>query len=203
MKTRRLPLIMAFVGLFSSVASAQDFYFGGGLAYSTGESDAAPGFFGSELDAGMVTLIVGQRFAAGNGFWGWETSADLSFGAETEQVGTGGTCAVDGADGPYLCEHDATLRLVGIYGAPIGQGTEIYGSLGLGMMMGDYADNTNSVESAMTYGLTVGVGLNREFGNGLIGRGEIIYDHFNRDTQEFYNSNYSGATVRFGLLHRF
>jgi hypothetical protein len=203
MKTRHLPLVMALAAMIPATASAQDFYFGGGLAYSTGESD--PTFTGSnsELDAGMVTLIVGQRFAAGNGFWGWETSADLSFGAETEEVGTGGTCAVDGADGPYLCEHAATLRLVGIYGAPIGQGSEIFGSLGLGMMTGDYADDVGSVESAMTYGLTVGVGVNREFGNGLIGRGEIIYDNFNRDTQEFYNSNYSGATVRFGLLRKF
>ena len=202
MNLRHLTLAATLAALISPSVSTQEFYFGGGLAYSSGESEAE---FGdpADLQAGMVTLILGQRFAAGNGFWGWETSADLSFGAETKQVGTGGTCSADGAAGPYLCQHDATLRIVGIYGTPVGQGMEVYGSLGLGMMLGDYADNTDSVESAYTYGLTVGVGLNREFGNGLIGRGEIIYDNFSSDTQEFYDSDYTGTTVRLTLLRKF
>jgi hypothetical protein len=193
----------ALVALAPTVSSAQDFYFGGGLAYSSGTSESSFSGTDSDLQAGMVTLILGQRFAAGSGFWGWETSADLSFGAETENSISGLTCAAGGAAGPYLCEHKATLRLVGIYGTPIGQGTEIYGSLGLGMLMGDYADNSFTTESASTYGLTIGVGLNREFASGLIGRGEIIYDNFNRDTQDFYSSNYQGATVRFGLIRKF
>jgi Outer membrane protein beta-barrel domain len=200
MKIRQLPLLAALAGLVPAAASAQEFYYGGGLGYTSGTSI----LFGtdtSELQTGVVTLVFGQRYAAGNGFWAWETSADLSFGAETDFQGF--VCSVDGADGPYLCQHDATLRLVGIYGAPIGQGMEIYGSLGLGALLGDYADNSNSVESAMTYGLTVGVGINRDFGNGLTARGEVIYDNFNRDTQEFYNSNYQGTSVRVALLRKF
>lgn len=203
MNFRHLTLAATLAALISPSVSAQEFYLGGGFAYSSGKSEGIVRGHKSDLQAGMVTLILGQRFAAGNGFWGWETSADLSFGAETEQVGIGGTCAADGADGPYLCQHDATLRLVGIYGTPVGQRMEVYGSLGLGMMLGDYADNTDSVESAYTYGLTVGVGLNREFGNGLIGRGEIIYDNFSSDTQEFYDSDYTGTTVRLTLLRKF
>ena len=202
MKIAFVPLVLSIVGL-ATFASAQDFYVGGGLAYSSGTSDHVTGGSGSsELSAGMVTLILGQRFAAGSGFWGWETSADLSFGHETENPATGAGCAV-AATGSYLCKQDATLRLVGIYGMPVGQGTEIYGSLGLGMLMGDYADNTLSVESASTYGVTVGVGLNRDFGNGLTGRGEVIYDNFNNDTQEQWDSVYKGATVRLALLHKF
>lgn len=202
MNLRHLTLAATLAALISPSVSAQEFYLGGGLAYSSGESKAE---FGdpADLQAGMVTLILGQRFAAGNGFWGWETSADLSFGAETEESSAGTTCATAGADGPYLCKHDATLRLVGIYGVPVGQGTEIYGSLGLGMLLGDYADGPNTVASDATYGLTVGVGLNREFGNGLIGRGEIIYDNFSSDTQESYNSDYTGTTVRLALLRKF
>jgi opacity protein-like surface antigen len=200
---RMNAVFLASAFALAQPASAQDFYFGGGLAYSSGTSETDFVGADSDLSAGMVTLILGQRFDAGNGFWGWETSADLSFGAETENSDVGVTCADFGANGPYLCEHMATLRFVGIYGTPIGQGTEIYGSLGLGMMLGDYADDTFSVESASTYGLTVGVGLNREFANGLIGRGEVIYDDFGNDTQDVFDPSYSGATVRLALLRRF
>jgi opacity protein-like surface antigen len=194
---------LAFAALLPTFASAQDFYFGGGLAYSSGTSDGVIGGSGeSDLSAGMVTLILGQRYAAGNGFWGWETSADLSFGSETENSISGLPCS-SAASGSYLCSHDATIRIVGMYGAPVGQGTEIYGSLGLGMMTGDYATDSFTVESASTFGVTVGVGLNREFANGLIGRGEVIYDDFGNDTQEIFDSSYSGATVRLALLRRF
>jgi opacity protein-like surface antigen len=151
----------------------------------------------------MVTLILGQRFAAGSGFWGWETSADLSFGAEAEDAFAGTTCAEAGADGPYLCQHDATLRLVGLFGTSVGAGTEVFGSLGVGMLLGDYANSPATTESAYTYGLTVGVGLSREFGNGLIGRGEIICDDFGNNTQDAYDSDYSGTTLRLALLRRF
>ena len=203
MIARHFSFAAVLASLTCSAASAQDFYFGGGLGYTNGESESSFVGSNSDLSAGMLTLILGQRFAAGSNFWGWETSADLSFGAEAEDSALGGTCADAGADGPYLCKHDATLRLVGLYGAPIGEGTEVFGSLGIGMMTGDYADDLNSVESASTYGLTIGVGLNREFGNGLVGRGEIIYDNFSSDTQEFYDSDYSGTTFRYALLRKF
>jgi len=203
MKSIVLSLAVA-TGVWSGgPASAQDFYYGGGLAYSSGTSDNVSGGSGeSDLSAGMVTLILGQRFAAAKGFWGWETSADLSFGAETENSASGVPCSAS-ASGSYLCTQDATLRLVGIYGTSVGQGTEIFGSLGIGMFFGDYANNSTSVESAATYGLTVGVGLNREFGNGLVVRGEVIYDDFTRDTQDTFSSEYSGTTVRVALLRKF
>ncbi|WP_431298403.1 hypothetical protein [Tabrizicola sp. BL-A-41-H6] len=201
--TRLLPiLVAAFAASAGSAASAQEFYFGGGLAYTSGTSESEFGN-SSDLDAGMLTLILGQRFAAGSGFWGWETSADLSFGSETEESSFGAVCSVDGANGPYLCEHTATVRLVGIYGVPVGADTEVFGSLGVGMMLGDYADNPFSVESARTYGGTIGLGLNRDFGGGLVARGEVIYDSFNRDTQEFYESDYSGTSLRVALIRKF
>jgi Outer membrane protein beta-barrel domain len=195
-------LVAAFAATASSSASAQEFYFGGGLAYTSGTSKSEDGN-SSELDAGMLTLILGQRFAAGSGFWGWETSADLSFGSETEESSIGAVCSVDGANGPYLCEHKATVRLVGLYGVPIADGTEVFGSLGVGMMLGDYANSPTTVESAYTYGATVGLGVNRDFGGGLVARGEVIYDSFNRDTQEFYESDYSGTSLRVALIRKF
>jgi opacity protein-like surface antigen len=199
----RTAVAAAFPALLATQVAAQDFYFGGGLAYSTGNSEAIFPAGEAGLEAGMVSLMLGQRFAEGGGFWGWETSADLFSGTETEEVGTGGTCADDGATGPYLCQHDATLRLVGIYDVPLGQWTEVYGSFGVGRMQGDHAPFVDTVESASTYGYTAGIGLNRAIAYGLIGRGEVIYDAFSGDTQEDLESNYSGTTVRFGVLRRF
>lgn len=200
---RLLPIVVAaFAASAGSAASAQEFYFGGGLGYTSGTSDSEFGN-SSDLDAGMLTLLFGQRFAAGSGFWGWETSADLSFGSETEESEIGAVCSVDGAAGPYLCEHTATVRLVGLYGMPIADGTEVFGSLGVGMLLGDYADSSSTVESAYTYGATVGLGVNRDFGGGLVARGEVIYDSFNRDTQEFYESDYSGTSLRVALIRKF
>jgi hypothetical protein len=198
MTLRTLALIL---GLSASPALAEGFYFGGGLSYSNGTSESE--FIGtnSDLKAGMATLILGQRFEAGTGFFGWETSADLSFGADTDYFG--GTCAEEGADGPYLCTHDATVRVVGIYGTSIGSGTEVFGSLGVGTMLGDYATSPSTVESARTYGVTFGLGVNHDLANGLTLRGEVIRDRFTRDTQEDYDSTYSGTTVRVALLRKF
>ncbi len=195
-------VVAAFAATAGSVASAQEFYFGGGLAYTSGTSQSEFGN-SSDLDAGMLSLIIGQRFAAGTGFWGWETNADLSFGSETKESTFGAVCSTDGANGPYLCEHKATVRLVGVYGVPVGAGTEVFGSLGVGVMLGDYADSPTSVESARTYGATAGLGLSRDFGGGLTARGEVIYDSFDRNSQEFYDSSYYGTSLRMALIRKF
>ena len=200
--SRLAATVLASAIAFASPAIAQDLYWGAGVGYSAGASDQVSGGSGSsDLSAGMLTLILGQRFAAGNGFWGWETSADLSFGAEAKNPANGVSCPP--ANGSYLCKHDATVRIVGLYGAPIGQGTELFGALGVGMMMGDYATDTMGVGSARTYGLTVGLGVNRDFGNGMTLRGEVIRDEFKQDTQEPYSSDYSGTSVRLALLRKF
>lgn len=197
------PLALALAAATAAPALAQEFYYGGGLAYASGTSDNVTGGGGeSDLSAGMLTLLVGQRFAAGTGFWGWETSADLSFGAETENADNGFPCS-DGAEGSYLCSQDATLRLVGIYGMPVAEGTEVFGSLGVGMLTGDYANSSSSVESASTYGLTVGAGMNVDVGNGLAARGELIYDSFTNTTQDEYSTDYKGTTFRIVLVRSF
>lgn len=203
MKRTSLTFLAPLLGLTAAPLAAQELYFGGGVAYASGTSDAYEIGPTSDLDAGMLSLIVGQRFAAGNGFWGWESSADLSFGEETGETGTADTCAADGANAPYMCKQNATLRLVGVYGAPIGEGTEIFGTLGVGMLMGDFATEAFTVESASTYGLTAGIGVNGELRNGLIARAEVIYDDFNSTTQEANVSDYSGTSVRFALLRKF
>lgn len=199
------PLVRAVVlcgaSLFAPLASAEGLYFGGGVGYTGATSRAQfSANNASEFDSGLATLILGQRFAAGTGFWGWETSADFSFGDEPEFNSF--TCD-EGAGGPYICAHTATLRLVGIYGRPIAPGTDIFGSLGVGMALGDYASDEDVVESAYTYGLTVGIGVEHAYQSGLIARGEVIYDDFPGDTQEVFNSDYRATTIRLAILRKF
>jgi hypothetical protein len=196
-------LCFASVLSLSTPALAQNVYWGGGLAFGSGTSDQVTGGVGSsDLSAAMVTLILGQRFDRGSMFYGWEASADLSFGADTENSVTGVPCATV-ASGSYLCSHDMTLRIVGVLGTSVGQGTDVFGSLGVGILKGDFADNSFSVESASVQGVTAGVGVNHAFGNGLIGRGEVIYDKFNHSSQAFYSSEYTGTTVRLSVLRKF
>lgn len=201
--TKSAALLFTCALCLSTPALAQDVYLGGGLAFASGTSDQVTGGAGeSDLSAGMVSLILGQRFERGSTFFGWETSADFSFGAETESPFTGTACSVS-ATGSYLCSQDVTLRFVGIYGASVGQGTEVFGSLGIGVMKGDFATSFLTVESAAVHGLTAGVGINQAFGNGLIGRGEVIYDKFTNSSQEAFSSEYTGTTVRLSVLRKF
>lgn len=201
--TRVSAALLAGAFCLSSPALAQDIYWGGGLAFSSGTSDQVSGGGGSsDLSAGMLTLLLGQRFDRGSMFLGWEASADLSFGADTENSVNGLPCS-GGATGSYLCSHDMTIRFVGVVGAAVGQGTDVFGSLGFGMLKGDFATNTFTVESASVHGLTAGVGVEHAFGNGLTGRGEVIYDKFNQSSQEVFSSEYSGSTVRLSVIKRF
>lgn len=201
-------LALAVAALLPASAMAQEMYYGGGLAYSSMTSDKVRGGSGtSELSTGMVSLIVGQRFAAGDAaFWAWEANADLSFGAKAKNPDTGYECA-QGSSGSYLCGHDATLRLVGIYGAEVAQGTEIFGSFGLAVLAGENSVNTNAVDSGMHSGMTVGLGLNQTLANGMTLRGEVIYDHFTKDNYDIpVSGNISevdATTFRLSLLRRF
>lgn len=149
----------------------------------------------------MLTVILGQRFDAGAGFFGWETSADLSFGAEAEGASIGTSCPP--ASGSYLCSHDATYRIIGQYGTAIGEGTEIFGSVGVGMIKGDFATSAFTQASASLSGLTVGLGAIRDFGNGFTFRGEVIHDSFKNSTQDPLASEYSATSVRLALLRKF
>jgi len=175
----RLALILTL----ASPAAAQEAYIGGGLSYTKGTSDQVTGGSGSsDLSARAVTLVFGMRKDIGNAFWGVEANADLAFGAETGNSATGVPCSTS-ATGSYLCSQSSTIRLVGIFGASLGQGTELFASLGVGRLKGDFANSISTVESASINGMTYGVGFSRDFGNGLVGRGEVIRDRFNNSGQ--------------------
>ncbi|MBL9050471.1 MAG: hypothetical protein JNK19_10210 [Tabrizicola sp.] len=200
---RHAAALVAATLITATASQAQELYFGGGLAYTQGDSTVAVGA-PSELEAPMVSLILGQRYATGSGFWGWETNADLSFGAESTFFSGAGTCAANGSDGrPFLCEHQATLRLVGVFGTGVADGTELFGTLGLGALRGGFSDGAFGANSGTAYGPTVSVGLSRDVGNGLMGRGEVIYDSFGNGGGAASSSDYSGTSIRFALLRKF
>lgn len=90
---------------------------------------------------------------------------------------TGVLCST-GAEGPYFCSHDATLRLVGVIGTPFGAGFEGFLSGGLVIVDGKSATTPFTVANNRNYGLTGGVGLQRDVGQGKI-RFEITYDKAN------------------------
>jgi hypothetical protein len=199
---RLAATVLASAIALSSPALAGDLYWGGGIAYTSGTSDNVTGGDGSsDLSAGMLTVILGQRFASGTGFFGWEASADPSLGAGAESTANGTTCAP--ATGSYLCTHDATVRVVGQYGMAVGEGTEVFGSLGVGVLKGDFATSPATSTSAQVSGLTLGLGLNRDYGNGLTFRGEVIHDNFTNFSESVNASEYSGTSVRLALLRKF
>jgi hypothetical protein len=182
-------------------ALAQQLYAGGGLAYVSGESDYGVPADTADLSAGAGSIILGSRYELANGFWAVEGNADLSLGAGTEAAG-GGVCGVS-ANGPYLCEHKATVRLVGIYGFETASGLEIFGSLGYGIVYGDFADNTASVGSGHVGGATVGIGVSQPMGGGAI-RGEIIHDRFTSANQSGgYESDYTATSARVSYIMKF
>lgn len=196
---RIVALAFAFT---ATTASAQDFYVGGGLSYTDGES--LPQFGGSsDLGTGMLSLIIGTRHDFAASFVGLEASADLGFGAETTNHTGGQTCAV-GAIGPYLCSHDATYRLVGLFGVPFSTGTEVFGSLGIGVLHGQFADSPNTTGKGAIYGATFGLGVNHTLGGANLLRGELIYDNFGKAKQSGgYTSKYDDMSIRISMIHKF
>ena len=146
----------------------------------------------------------------------WGAGLASSSGTSDQVTGGAGSSELSAGLGPVIVGQridrgapfygwgtSAELSLVGVLGASVGQGTDVFGTLGVGILKGDFADSSFTTESASVKGLTAGLGLGHAFGNGLVGRGEVIYDKFNSSSQEVFSSEYSGTTVRFSVLRRF
>lgn len=205
----RFAAAAAALCVSAAIAEAQDYYFGAGLGYVSAESTANAnnvnsGSGTSDLGTGAVSLIGGVKFPLANGFWGIEGNGDFSMGSDTDPAG-GAVCGTS-ATGAYLCSHDMTLRLVGLYGFNMSNGWTAFGSLGIGAVYGDFATNTTTIGSAHVSGVTYGIGLSKPVGSGSI-RGEIIRDDFSNSSQSLgaavQDSDYEATTVRLSYIHRF
>ena len=178
MKTTAAALTLSVAMMATHSASADGFYYGFGLGYTSAESEQGGGGTGfSELDTAMLGLTTGYKWNVTSGFAALEMDADLSFGQKTKNTVTGFECSGGGASGAYFCSHDATVRFRGIYGMPVGNGWDVFGALGYGMVAGDGATSGTTSASAITGGITAGIGVQKALGNGTL-RVEFIHDNF-------------------------
>lgn len=149
-------------------------YYGVGLAFYGAQSDAPVGSFAPSEDYyAALGGTVGYRWDRSGNFIGAEADLDLAIGSDFENT-NGATCS-DGATAPYYCEHQATLRLRGIIGAPLG-GMEGFASLGFAAMQGEGAISGSDTDRGVNTGYTVGFGMQSQMANGTI-RYELIYDN--------------------------
>ena len=151
-------------------------------------------------------LTLGVRQEAGWGFIGGEVDADISGGAEFVYAPESATCAQE-AFAPYMCTHDATIRLRAVIGADAGNGASVFGTFGLGIAIGDSAIETNETAPMSVGGTTFGLGFQRLMGSGTA-RIEVIYDDFTNILKEphpveDFDPTYEAVTVKVSYLFPF
>lgn len=182
-------------------SAAQDFYFGAGLGYaSASSSEGGGGGATSEADFGVIGLTVGYRWELAAMFAAAEIDADLSLGAEFSE---GPDACLTDASGPYFCTHDATVRLRGLVGAPVGGGGfEAFASAGLVAVMGTSAIETSDQMDNTNLGYTIGLGLQRGLAGGGMLRGELIYDRADNSLTEpnGYDPDFEAVTLKVTYL---
>ncbi len=171
--SKKSVILAAILTCGGQVALADGPYYGGGVAIYSSKSEPAPGAgIDSEDVYAAIGGTIGYRWDQPTVFFGVEADADIAFGSDFEYSGT--ACS-DAASAPYYCEHNATLRLRGVVGAPVGS-FEGFASLGVAAMQGQGADSPTSTSRGVNTGYTVGLGLQNDFNAGKL-RYEIVYDN--------------------------
>ncbi len=205
------PFLLSATIILSATAATADqgFYYGGGLSFSRAYSqDAAPFPFvptESTETSPALGLTFGYRFEKGKTFYGPEADIDLFLGSEFEF--NNNPCSVR-ADGPYFCSRDAVIRLRGIYGQSLNNGLEWFGSAGLGIVIGEGATSPMSTDGGVNAGFTVGLGLQKSLGRGML-RGEVIYDRLNSSLTKpsnavtEYEPDYQATTMKISYILSF
>lgn len=164
---------VAVLVLAGQAALADGPYYGVGLAVYSSTSEPAPDAgFESEDVYGAIGGTVGYRWDGGASFGGVEADLDIPFGSDFEYDGT--PCSTAAA-APYYCEHNATLRLRGVFGRAMGA-FEGFASFGMAVMQGEGADSETTTSRGVNTGYTVGLGLQSDAGAGKV-RYEIVYDN--------------------------
>lgn len=201
----RFPaLISAVTGLVLMAQGAQAQaqggpYAGVGLSFSHGESQAVNGPAGSEGDLTAVSFVLGKRWIRGDISFGVEMDADVNVAGKLKQDGT---CGVDATES-YMCEQDATLRLRGLVGAPLGD-AELFGAVGVGATFGTFATGETTTASGKVYGLTFGAGVSYPVSDGMSIRGEVNYDNFTKaDQKDNQSSDWNALSVRVMAVFNF
>ncbi|HQU70244.1 MAG TPA: outer membrane beta-barrel protein [Albidovulum sp.] len=203
MRNKRATAILLASSFIPSAASAESgLYYGLGLA--TRNAWSAEDFGGSSRDTNpAIGFTLGYRADSGAVFFGGELDGEFSLGSDMKPTG-GSSCDV-GANGPYVCETNATVRLRGIAGTSLGNGTEVFGTAGFVAIVGESAVNPTEQANVVNRGFTFGVGVQRDFGTGKL-RGELIYDRAmksNEPSSNFgssYDPDLSAVTAKLSYL---
>lgn len=174
-------------------------YAGTGLSFAHGESEAGVGPVGSEGDLTGLSFVLGNKWIRGNASYAVELDADVNVAGKLKQDGP---CGVD-AIGSYMCEQDATLRLRGLVGRPLGD-AELFGAVGLGATFGTFATGEDTTGSGKVYGLSLGAGVTFPLRDGISIRGEVNYDNFTKADQPFgQESDWNALSVRLMAVFNF
>lgn len=198
-----LPFLFAAAGLAGSaqVALAQAGggpYAGVGLSFAQAESDVSAAV-GSEGDLTALSFVLGNKWIRGNYSYAIELDADINMGGTLTPDGPCGSAAT----GPYMCDQDATVRLRGLVGRPLGD-AELFGAVGVGATFGTFATGETTTGSGSVYGLSLGAGVNYPIRDGMSVRGEINYDNFTNADQPFeQESDWDALSVRLMAVFNF
>lgn len=193
-------LVLGFAATAAQAQPADGFYGGLGLSFSHAESDAGTGTGASDAGLTGLSLLVGNRWRRGGYSLGLELDTDLSFGGGMDPAPSG-DCLLS-ADGDYMCEHDATVRLRGVAATQIG-GSEIFGAVGLGAAFGSFADSATTNQTGSVYGLSVGAGVSYPLRDNLTLRGEVNYDNFSETGQGDGSADYEAVSARVMAVFNF
>ncbi len=190
------------IAMLATSASADGMYYGIGLGITDAESDPKV-FAPSTSGATFATLgaTAGYRWDRSGHFLGAEANLDLGLGADFDDDFTGTACKTD-AYGPYYCSHKATLRLRGMIGTEIGNGMELFGTLGLAAMSGDGAIYIDQQDGGVNTGVTVGMGLQKQVGRNTH-RIELIYDDLSSNSTKpggIYEPEYKAVSLNYTLI---
>ncbi|MHC0052455.1 outer membrane protein [Actibacterium sp. D379-3] len=201
----KLATCTCIAALFlTGAANAEEgFYAGFGFGLTDMESQAEFGGT-SEGALPMVALTAGYRAEADRFFYGAEIDADMSLDGNLDYQGT--ECGDGFANGPYYCEHDATLRLRGVIGTDLTPQLEGFATLGYGVMWGKGAvAGDGSTDNGVNSGVTVSLGLQHMMQKGKL-RYELIYDDFGNTGEkpaDLYKPDYQAVSLRLMYLMSF
>lgn len=202
---KKCIIASAMLGFTSSIAAAESasgIYGGVGFFYGDLNSEITDGSGhsgagSSSANPSGLAFVFGNKWDQGTYSIGFELDGDISLDGDTD-----GRCGAS-ASGAYMCEHKLTLRLRGIVSKQFNS-VEVFGALGFGMALGDFADSPSTIESASVKGLSIGAGASFPVSAKVSIRGEVNYDGFGSSNQSFgYSSEYDAVSARVMAIYKF
>jgi outer membrane immunogenic protein len=105
----------------------------------------------------------------------------------------------------YTLNWNAHLR--GRVGVPLDDQGRFVPFIAAGFALADYdvsevyeGQPPSMLGSGVTAGLSIGAGIDLRFTDDLVGRAEVLFDHYGTRTKDDYSSSLSGVTARASLI---